>query len=165
MGDTFLESVLLKETPVMLNSLCCMPFDTGWIPSVLLLSWFIILNGMLPQLLFTVWWNLVWCSLEIIGMLITMFDLFVQDLECKAFQSFDYVGPFYNVISFVGLYMLLPICQPTCTSPHQYQWQHSSNCWHKNHCPRHTNPYSSGRSSCKGTKGCHKNVWWQGSHL
>ena len=82
------------------------PFDTGWIGSVMSTGWFALINGLLPEILFCSWWNTcapkIMLFLETIGLGCMLLGSVIIHLEHQVFTQVDCYGPVFDMIQYVG---------------------------------------------------------------
>ena len=143
-------------------------FDTEWIRSVVLTGWFALVNGLLPQLLFYLWWNncapKIMMILETISRGCMLLGSVIIHFEHQVFSHVDFFGPIFGVIQYIG--SLIPeinlgpdndvILAPVPPmSQGRNKFQAPSRCGRPN-----VRSCTSGKSGKRGRKGCREHNWW-----
>ena len=106
--------------------------------------------------------------MENIGSMLAIFGEFVYKLEHKLFQQVDYVGPIYDIISYVGTCITLPTIQARArhkshATSSSSSRRKSTNYNSKHHRFRSKGSCSSGRAGRRGRNGCRHHHWWKHS--
>ena len=77
---------------------------------VVLTGWFALVNGLLPQLLFYLWWNncapKIMMFLETIGLGCMLLGSVIIHLEHQVFAHVDLFGPTFGMIQYIGSLIL-----------------------------------------------------------